>query len=82
MPLDLPLIYACERQRLAFRSFERQVPQYPELLSALSKVTQQVTRKTEIKPRFPDCQTQILSNHSFSFLKMICAGFHSYVFAQ
>lgn len=71
MPLGPPLIYACERQRLVFRSFERQVSQHPELLSALSKVTQQVTRKTEIKPKFPDCQTQILSNHSFSFFKTI-----------
>lgn len=57
MSLGPPLIYACERQRLVFMLFERQAPWHPELLSALSKVTQLITRKTENKVRLPDCQT-------------------------
>ena len=53
-----PLIWVCENQIFFFLiSFDGQVTQDPELLSAMPKVTRLVTRKIEIKPRFPDCQT-------------------------
>lgn len=71
MSLSLPLLCLCERQSLVFISSNRKATQEPELLSALPKVTQLVTRKIEIKPRFPDCQTQIPSSHPCSFLKTI-----------
>lgn len=61
----------CKRRRLVFILFDRQATGGSELLCALPKITQLVTRKMKIKPRFPDCQTRILSNHPCSFLKTI-----------
>lgn len=64
-------LYAYERQRLVFILFDREATGDSELLCALPKITQLITRKMKIKHRFPDCQTRILSNHPCSFLKTI-----------